>query len=370
MKKPLFIGAVIFSLCVAGCSVLKPEPQEINLNDYLTYDISGYDGDGRVEYSLDYEEIIDDYENMEDCNIYTLKNLIDGSWTQNYDLSNGDKISFIWEVYPTSIEEEYNVVFDYDDVEVTVDHLEAKPVFDPFDYMEVSYSGIAPNGTISISSSASPIGTINYSASSSYGLRNGDVITVTAYNSTNGDLEYLADDYGYQLTSDTIEYTVEGFDEYITTMSDITDEALSMLQEQAVNAFYASINYGSDETVNSITYDGMYFMCKRAESTSWGANNRCYIILKINASNSNIANFEYYYFVSYEDLVLLNDGTVTVNTSLYNVPYGSSFFGVTGAAFQVDNDHYYVGYQDLNGIFMNEVQNNLVDYTYETTYEG
>ena len=369
MKKQVIIGAVIFSLCVAGCSVLKPEPQQIDLNDYLSYEISGYDGEGRIEYSIDLEGVLDDYENLEECNLSKLRNLIQGSWTHNYDLSNGDEVRFEWSVYPSAIEEEYNVVFDYDDVEVAVEHLEDKPEFNPFDYMEVSFSGIAPAGNISIPSASTPIGTICYTASSTYGLRNGDVITVTACNNSAGTLESLADENGYRLTGDTLEYTVTGLDEYVTTMSDITDDALNMLQEQAVNAFYASTDWDGDETINSITYDGMYFMSKRPESTAWSANNRCYIILKINASNPNIENLEYYYFVSYEDLVLLNDGTVTVNTTYYNVPYGSNFLGLSGAAFAVDNDHYYVGYQDLNGIFMNEVQNNLVDYTYETTYE-
>jgi len=69
MKKQVIIGAVIFSLCVAGCSVLKPEPQQIDLNDYLSYEISGYDGEGRIEYSIDLEGVLDDYENLEECNL-------------------------------------------------------------------------------------------------------------------------------------------------------------------------------------------------------------------------------------------------------------------------------------------------------------
>jgi hypothetical protein len=369
MKKEVLIGAIIVSLSVAGCGVLKPKPQEIDLNDYFSYEVTGYDGDARIEYSIDFEKIISDYENLEECNASKISNLINGSWTSSSNLSNGDEVTFVWDAHLDSVEEEYNVVFEYDDVEVVVDHLEVRPEFDPFEYMEVNLSGIAPDGSISISSAVTPIGTVYYSASSRNGLRNGDVITITAYNNTEGDLEYLADDCGYRLTSDTLEYTVTGLDEYVTTISDITEDALSLLQEQAVNAFYASTTWASDETVNSVAYDGMYFLSKRPESTSWGSNNRCYIVLKVNASNSNVSNIDYYYFVSYGDLVLLNDGTVTVNTTYYDVPYGSSFFGNTsGAAFVVDDGHYYVGYQDVNGIYVNEVQNNLVDYTYETTY--
>ena len=36
MKKRVIIGAVIFSLSDAGSSLMKPEPQQIDLNDYLS----------------------------------------------------------------------------------------------------------------------------------------------------------------------------------------------------------------------------------------------------------------------------------------------------------------------------------------------
>ena len=373
MKKQVIIGAVIFSLSVAGCSVLKPEPQQINLNDYLSYEISGYDGDGRIDSSIDLEGVLDDYENLEECNLSTLRNLIQGSWTQNYDLSNGDDVRFVWTVYPSTLEEEYNVVFDYDDVEITVDHLEAKPAFDPFDYMEVSYSGIAPYGTISISSASTPIGTVNYSASSSSGLRNGDVITVTAYNSTDGDLEYLADDCGYQLTGDTIDFTLDGFDEYLSSISDIPDDTVAMLEEQAINTFYAEeyCNWDVGSVVNSISLDGMYLLTMRENSNAYDSYNKLFVILAVNSSNSTVSDVEYYYYVGYSNIVLLNDGTVSLNVSNYQVPYGDWFFGdLYGNAFVVENDdHYYVGYQNLDDFYAHEIQNNLVNYTYETTYE-
>ena len=373
MKKSLFIGAVIFSLCVAGCSVLKPEPQQIDLNDYLSYEFSGYDGEGVVQYSIDLDGIIEDHENLEGYTASAMKYLVTGDWTHERTLSNGDSIRFEWSVYPETIEEEYNVDFIYENIEVTVDGLEEKPKIDPFDYMEVSYSGIAPNGTISISSASTPIGTVNYSASSSYGLRNGDVITVTAYNSTNGDLEYLADDCGYQLTGDTIEFTLDGFDEYLSSISDIPDDTVAMLEEQAINTFYAEeyCNWDVGSVVNSISLDGMYLLTMRENSNAYDSYNKLFVILAVNSSNSTVSDVEYYYYVGYSNIVLLNDGTVSLNVSNYQVPYGDWFFGdLYGNAFVVENDdHYYVGYQNLDDFYAHEIQNNLVNYTYETTYE-
>jgi hypothetical protein len=371
MKKSIVVGIIVLALGITGCGALKPEPQEVDLEDYLSYEFSGYDGEGIAEFVLDYDGMIDDSENLERCNPAKLRDAISVSLSQADGLSNGDEIRVEWDVDAEDLEEEYNVDFKFDTVEITVEGLEIRPEFDPFEYMEVSYSGIAPSGYISISSASTPIGTINYSASATSGLRNGDTVTITAYSSSYIDLVDLALEYDYQLTSDTMEYTVSGLDEYIDSIDDINDEALSMLQEQAVNAFYASTNWTDEETVNSVTYDGMYLMCKRDTSTSWGAENICYIVLKVNASNPNVESFEYYYYVSYENLVLLNDGTVTVNTSYYDVPYGSSFFGnISGTAFNIEGggDYYYVGYQELNNLYMNEIQNNLVDYEYETTY--
>lgn len=368
-KELLLVGALVVSLGVSGCSSMKEKPQEINLNDYFTYELVGYDGQGQIDYSINFEDISRDYENLDECKLDRLVNDINGEWSQTADLSNGDKLGFSWNVSASRIENEFNVVFVYEDIDIIVDNLEVRPEFNPFDYMEVSISGIAPGGSISIPSSTSPIGNIYYSASQNYGLRNGDVITITATDIMGNDLENAAYNNGYQLASDSMEYTVSGLNEYITSMSDITDDALNMIQEQAILAFYANTNWINDETINSLTVDGMYFMNKRENSSSWNSDNRLIVVLKINGSNSSVENFEYYYYVSYEDLVLLNDGTVTVDTYNYQVPYGSLFFGVSsGAAIQFDNDHYYVGYMSVNEIFMGLVQNNLIDYTYETTY--
>ena len=373
-RTTLLAAALIAMVLLTGCKALRPEPEVIDLNDYLTYELSGFDGEGVAQYYIDLDGVIADHGNLEGYTATAMRYLVKGDWTQDSDLTNGDVIRFEWTVYPETIEEEYNVEFVFEDVEVTVEGLEAKPEFDPFEHVEVNVSGIAPMGQISIPQTSSVVGTICYQASQTSGLSNGDVVTITALSST-GDLAESADENGYRLVRDSMSYTVTGIDEYLTSVADLNEDSIDMLFEQAVNAFYAAHDFSQrDIVINALDYDGIYLLNRRETTDVWsaGAENMCYVVLKVNLSQNGGGEVVYYYFVSYRNVVLQSDGTLLFDSSYFNVPYGSDLMGIglDGAIFisPVDNNPY-IGYEDLDTLYLNEIQNLLVSFTCDSTYQ-
>ncbi len=382
MKKKLLIVITALVLAVSGCSIADStssdsdsesasDSGQIDLNDYLIYEFTGYDGDGIIEYSIDIEGIKDANDALSDCRKRDLEEAITGSWDRTGGLSNGDTVEFNWNVHVHRIEADYGVEFLHDDLEVEVEGLESKPEFDPFDYFEISITGISPVAQAVVPSAATPIGTIIYTLSESDNLSNGDVITVTA-SMNEGDMTAIANEQNYSIARDTMEITVEGLDEYAVSMDDLTDETISAMQEQAMNVFYANTDWAEDETINSLDYNGMYFLHYRdgATSSSWdGRYNKCYIVLAVNVSNSNVSDIQYYYYVEFHDLIRNNDGTTSVDISDFNYTEGSSsWLGYSGVTFSPDEGHYYVGYETLDDLYTTILQTQFVDYTCESTY--
>ncbi len=125
MKKVLSIMvlAVIMTLSLTACSSGSAKKKFINLNDYMNYELDGRDGHGEVEYSFDYKGLINDNETLTGLKKRDLKPLIGGHWSQRNGLENGDEITYTWDVNLEKIEEEYDVVFIYNDIEIEVSGL-------------------------------------------------------------------------------------------------------------------------------------------------------------------------------------------------------------------------------------------------------
>lgn len=107
--------------------------------------------------------------------------------------------------------------------------------FDPFDGLEVTFSGIAPNGTANISgmSTSGPASVLRYSADRMDGLSEGDVITImiSGYNGEDP-AATCAENFGMVPSTLTKEYTVDGLDSYVSSLADISDESLGEMQAE------------------------------------------------------------------------------------------------------------------------------------------
>ena len=99
----LSLAGVLIVVIVALIFALGPnkttEANTVNVNDYLIYDISGYNNYGSVEIKIDYEKIVDkfqvtDAEKQETLNSVAKFPLFDISYSSSNTLKNDDTVSF------------------------------------------------------------------------------------------------------------------------------------------------------------------------------------------------------------------------------------------------------------------------------------
>lgn len=373
ITRKLFVCiTIITAMVIAGCnvSVIK-KTEEIYLNKYIEYSISGYSSKGTITYEIKFDDIIDDYE-LDGLSEKKLAKKITGFWDKTNELANGDTITFKWNIDTDSIEEEYNVKFNDSDLVVTVTGLDELPVYDPFEYIEMSFSGIAPNGSASIENVGSnPLGDVYYSMDKSYELSVGDVITVTAYTYSYGSMEEYCNDMGYQLMSDTKEFTVDGLDKYCDAIDEISDDIISELCGQAEDALYANMNLTDDETLNYVNYIGFYFLSSK-DVNIWDSLNKVFLVYEVNVTNT-YETVTYYTYVRFSDIILQSDGTNEIYDIMsYSMPYAyyksdNAYIGSGEyTSWGMQSFHfYYVGYLSVDSLYNDAIRTDLEYYNIE-----
>lgn len=159
MKKFVKKGCLLLMLVgvlavMTGCGTEK-----IDLNDYLTYEVTGMDGYAKVHEKFDEGRFENDLiaatgmrGGWDDADIlYRVEDAVeDGSWDKKNGLKNGDEITYTWTVNPEMLKKQYKVVFKCKPVKVKVDGLEKPGEFDPFEMITINVSGQSPSGKLKI----------------------------------------------------------------------------------------------------------------------------------------------------------------------------------------------------------------------------
>ena len=175
---------------------------------------------------------------------------------------------------------------------------EPKPI-DPFENLEVVFTGIAPNVTAELNGNNSYV---SYSLDRNRELKNGDKITVTAEIPS-----YKADDY--VLTSDSKDFTVSNRPYYIMELSELTEDDVRKLGDTITSLVSDDIIAhpagGSGSTVNSLDFLGNINLTKN------NCNYRLYFVYKANVTFAKIGETKEYFFSAYyENVYKENDGTI------------------------------------------------------------
>lgn len=153
-------ASMALPILLTGCGRTK-----INVNDYLTTEVSCFDGDGYATLQMDVASLVaDNYEAFgltQDDSLMTfnavvsaVSNGIDGSFDRQTELSNGDRIKFTWNSDFSTLESDYKVKFTATDIDITISGLDEIIELNPFDYIKMKYTGVAPNGIATIDNSA------------------------------------------------------------------------------------------------------------------------------------------------------------------------------------------------------------------------
>ncbi len=385
-KAVLAAGAVL-TLCavMTGCGKV-----EIELNDYVEVDYSGYDTIGAVRYSIDFDSMIAENPNAFGLSEkYTqqegeavraaLSSSIGGSFDEHNLLTNGDDIEFTWSVNEEKLTEKYPVTLIYSDMEYTVSGLEELKDFDPFEYIEVSFSGIAPDGRLLMNIDTDIPIDATFTADTQYGLRNGDTVTITA---GAGNLEQYALTKGYKLVKTSEEYTVEGLSFYAEELGQIPEELMEAMNKQAEDMLTAY--YSERPVVKSIKSTELlgHWLLTEKEGFSPDIHNSVYCVYKValNISGYEVKNKDkgiinttqtYYIFVQFNDIKIMADGSGDVDLNGCEITKAAQNKVNTGY-YHPDSLMWLVGdevrgYEDLDSMFSECVSSNIDEYNYEST---
>lgn len=382
LKKLLLLGTIsllIFALTACGKIT-------VDLNKYITVQTGGYDTMGEAVYVFDYAAFEKDFDGKIKANTKDNPELSALMLTPNmtepkllletcvkpsldkYDgLKNGDKITIKWQCSDENADKFFNATLEYSDIEHEVSGLKEVAQFDPFEFLKVTYSGVEPLGSLTLTpdKSREEIQNIFFSADKNDDLKNGDTVTVTARYATSA--EDFIEKFGAVLKTDKKTYTVEKLPYYVKDVSDISEDLMNKMAAQGEDAFrsYVAKKWNKPENLISVSLAGNYFLSMK-EGMNTSHINQLYLVYQIQAKNPDPEkNIIFYYYVRFDDIIKLADGTCSADLSKYTVPntdWSISEYFLVG-------NYKYIGYEQLESLFNNCVVTNIESFTYTTTFK-
>lgn len=324
------LGAVAIALGVIIC-IVGNFRRTIDLDKYMTIEADGYDGYGTARISIDWRAVERKYreqisytrqakseygELAEDVPaVENLKEFVSVSLEQSSGLSNGDTISYEWRV-DEELGSYLKCKVKCKDGTYDVEGLTEVSKFDAFEGLEVSFSGIAPNGKAGMVYTGYRMSEYDFTCDKMMGLKNGDIVTV----SIPGDVTYYIEKYGEVPDTFEKEYEVAGLDEYVESYADLTDDFLSELKSEAEDAIYARTaeEYESGMSLSGLEYAGYIMLdAKVKESYDYtdeapaaaegdvNGQNAVYIIWRgtVSSSDGKFSASKIYFPVSFNNIV-------------------------------------------------------------------
>ncbi len=272
-KKPLVLFILILVIALAGAGAYLYFftdffKAKIDLNNYIDVDFEGYNTIGHVEMEFDRDKLESDYGKRIDSSMKKFIANFNFKIDKAEHLSNDDVVTLSWDYDADEIKEEYGVVVIAEEKKYTVSGLKDLETFDPFEGVEVEFSGIAPMGSALISKTPNSNG-LSYSLSSyNNDLKNGDSVVVTVSYGQQSEEEY-ADKYGRIPAVKEKSFVVSGLDEYIMSYEDIPVEIQNKMKGQAEDIIlsYIASQYDSNNSVSPLEYAG-YMYCNKKDINS------------------------------------------------------------------------------------------------------
>ncbi len=246
----LLLFLMLFSLC--GCGRTK-----VRLNPFLTIKLEGENGNGEVSYEFDFEAYEKKYkhkiridtnnrdwswEELQDEKAYVKENggacqmlyddcVFGGSFDNESGLSNGDVVTFSWDVDDDYSQEYYYARLVYSDIKYKVSGLAEGEAFNPFDHITVIFEGEDSSGSayIETDEDCSEFDYIEFEVENDGELKNGDVITIRA---SVYDEEGFLEEYGALLSTTEMTYEVSGL-ESDTEMEEEVEEEEEIVEEES-----------------------------------------------------------------------------------------------------------------------------------------
>lgn len=356
---------MLFLLC--GCGKTK-----VDLNNYISLECEGYDNLGTAAPRIDFERMVS--ENLsafglsesstktdEKAIVSDLSLYISGEINNDKELSNGDVVSFTWNVDNESLCKAYPIDPVYSVNELTVSGLEVLKDFDPFDGVQVSFGGVAPLGTVTYISNEKAVGDSQYDADIKENLSNNDVIKLRVFTPDTDDYKEYCRSFGLNPTCTEKEYTVTGLDSYVNSIGDIPKDKLEDFNIQSQDTFST---YNPNIQKFELTFLGNYLLFSKDVEESLASHkavNTLYYIYKVKTEDTETKKeIKYFYYTLYDNLEIKSDGSFVVKGDSCVPPAAYE------ESFSVEKTEC-VGYKDLESLYKAQVASVSEQYSCEST---
>ncbi|MCR4673078.1 MAG: hypothetical protein K5637_07575 [Lachnospiraceae bacterium] len=228
---------------------------------------------------------------------------------------------------------------------------ESAKVINPFNYVDVRFKGLDGEGEVVFDVDETEVEGLYFYSEDNYDLHEGDVITVTAYEL-----------YGYRFTQTEKQYTVTGLDHYLSSISELNDEALADIYSGAMieleDDFGPDSALMNDEkvTVTGPEPIGMYLLYTDDES-EW-TRNMLFAIFTCTLTSGDKKTV-IYIPVEYDRIVVKTSGLAKLD---YNYAYiRGDYLWTTDLGFKTSA--YLRGYISEKAMYFDIVKSNSSEYT-------
>ncbi|MBQ8025430.1 MAG: zinc-ribbon domain-containing protein [Oscillospiraceae bacterium] len=311
------LGVVVVAIVVALILILGGGAKKYNVLDYVNIEYDGYNGNAYAYVSVDRDRLFMDIAadkkidvadvdsirslttTVEKANaIQAAVNTVDAYGEPADALSNGDTIT-LYVVYDNRVASRQKIEFTGEQKTITVEGLEEIKEVDPFEKLNVTFTGVSGEGYLEMEYTGDDelISSYSFTPDKSYGLSNGDVVTLTI----DYDDEYTSW-YGVKLTKREQQYTVSGLTQYITSAAELSEAGLEQLKADALTQLQTEISSYTDATVGEPAYAG-YLLAVNKDVTSYNRN-YMYLVYKatVTLNDVGILPTTVYFPLKYDDL--------------------------------------------------------------------
>ena len=329
-------GAMAAFLIILIAVLVMNSSKVIDLNKYITFESSGYDGYGQASINIDWEKLEKDYGKKIKYSskgkkeygvltyafepVYVLHDAVSRVELEKTEkLSNGEKVKYTW-IVDDEKAKSINYKLKYKDGEYSISNLYELGKFDPFKDIKVEFSGIAPEGEAKFTYSGDDIIHKNkFKIDKHDNLKNDDVVTISL-DLNEDEISFLATRYGRIPEKMSESYTVSGLETYVTKYSEFPEDFIKEANDKATEVIkeYTDSAYGEGTTLSDLKYEGYLF------KTNVDGYNVLYITYSrvLTSVEHKYVTTKMYYPVAFRTLMLSDKVSYKTGPELVGKSYG------------------------------------------------
>ena len=213
---------------------------------------------------------------------------------------------------------------------------------DLFAGLTLFYTGVAPDGRAEVENRPTEDYTtdLQYEIDPPDGLRNGDLVTVTAVAPGSDLNDYLAENYGVMAQETSMTFTVEGLNAIAESYEDISDEVKREMDRKAQELIDAYFQSNTDTLSYPTTNPAgaLFLQAKDPENAPDGQNMVIMVyrekvrVTAVEDGYDYVGDTEYCTWVSFSDIAMTEDGASEVDVETALFPSDTFFFEIPGTA--------------------------------------